>query len=197
LKSCTAVAQAAAVNIPPSSVDPAPTARVVVTIPPLTSEEWCAGVIRKLASQNGALHAAETAKAVCACAPLLGPWLDERESVCFIMAVIWKESTFNPDVTGASHDRGLMQLVDRWHKWRYGGKDWREPAVNVRAGTGLLAEKMKKYHGSLDKVLTSYNGSRSYVAPVMKKYRTLLKMWDAASPTPSQDKADVCTMDRL
>lgn len=201
-KSCSAAQAADTTTSNPSPMEPAtPQSQAEEPAPEaahwLSAEEWCADFIRAHAEKRGAKRAKETASAVVACAPLLGPWMDEREATCFIMAVIWKESTFDPEVTGTSNDRGLMQLVDRYHKWRYGGKDWRCPAVNVRAGTGLLAEKMKKYHGALDKVLTSYNGSRKYVAPVMKKYRTLLKSWDVAGVAASVKAQAEPHMDRL
>ncbi len=79
---------------------------------------------------------------------------------------------------------GSCSYCEGYHKWRFAGKDWRIPAVNVRAGTGLLVEKMKKYHGAIDKVLMSYNGSmghpKVYANPVMAKYRKLLAEWTKA-----------------
>ena len=185
-KSCSA-AQAA--GDATSSKNPATASSQVVVqpqavVPPPSPEKWCAAFIRNNGGARAKAHAMETAEAVAACAPLLGPWMDEREATCFIMAVIWKESTFDPFVSGTSRDRGLMQLCEGYHKWRFAGKDWRIPAVNVRAGTGLLVEKMRKYHGAVDKVLMSYNGSmghpKVYANPVMAKYRKLHAEWTKA-----------------
>lgn len=223
-KSCSA-AEAASAGSPQavdttSFVTPAPEPTRVVDppppsvakageIPPPSPEKWCAAFIREVGGARAKAHAVQTAEAVAACAPLLGPWMDEREATCFIMAVIWKESTFDPCATGTSRDRGLMQLVEGYHAWRWKGKDWREPSVNVRAGTGLLVEKMRKYHGAVETVLTSYNGCwdnpKSYVPFVMHNYKALLKSWDAAgvasagstsSPQADSGQAEA-PMDRL
>jgi len=163
-----------------------------------TAEEWCAGIIERYGKDRGKEHSRETARAVVACAPLLGDYLDYRKAVCLLMACVWQESTFDPLAYGTSRDSGLMQLVPKWHAWRFGGGDWRDPMVNVRAGAGLLAEKLTESRGDVWLAVSRYNAGPgcNYVNAHARKVRAyfnkLLKLWDDAGV--SQDEQ---YMDRL
>lgn len=52
--------------------------------------------------------------------------------------------TWNPllepyDVNGY-RSRGLFQINDQWHAWRWNGKDWRDPAVQARVAIDIWRE---------------------------------------------------------
>ena len=151
-----------------------------------TVEEWCAGIIERYGKERGKEHSLATARAVVACAPLLDGHLSHREAVCLLMACIWQESHFDPHAYGTSKDSGLMQLVPYWHEWRFAGGDWRDPMVNVRAGAGLMAEKLEESRGDVWIAVARYNAGPgcNYVNEHARKvrgyFKKLLKLWDDA-----------------
>lgn len=168
-----------------------------------TVEEWCAGIIERYGKDRGKEHSRETARAVVACAPLLDGHLSNRKAVCLLMACIWAESHFDPHAYGTSKDSGLMQLVPYWHEWRFAGGDWRDPMVNVRAGAGLMAEKLEESRGDVWLAVSRYNAGPGcdYVNPHARKVRAhfnkLLKLWDDVYPPGQASVADAEYMDRL
>lgn len=78
-----------------------------------------------------------------------------------VMAVIFRESTFNPDCVGDSgYSLGLMQIQERWHyerMERLSCSDLLNPYHNVSVGIDYLAEMLGKYDGDIGMALTAYN----------------------------------------
>lgn len=85
-------------------------------------------------------------------------------SLELILAVIERESNFNPDAIGDNGNAlGLMQIQPRWHQARMerlGVTDLLDPYQNVRVGIDYLAECLKGYE-TLDEALTVYNAGPS------------------------------------
>ena len=91
-----------------------------------------------------------------------------------VKAVVWRESRFDPGKVGLDGERGLMQITDaaarEWVKSEkiasFAPSDLFNPAVNIKAGTWLLARALHRY-GSKDNPLTfalaEYNAGRSRV----------------------------------
>lgn len=76
-----------------------------------------------------------------------------------VMAVIFKESTFRPDVISASGDYGLMQINRLNHQWlskELGVTNFFDPEQNVTAGIYMLSQLFEKYDYPA-KVLMAYN----------------------------------------
>ncbi len=76
-----------------------------------------------------------------------------------VMALIFTESSFNPDVISGSNDYGLMQINKINHEWlseELGITDFLDPEQNVTAGMYMLHDLFEKYtHPGL--VLMAYN----------------------------------------
>lgn len=87
----------------------------------------------------------------------------------FLMAVIFQESSFNPDAMGAAGEVGLMQIkpsTARWMVLREGGSAPREaqiaemlkdPAVNIRYGSAYLAHLREKFDRRQHHYISAYN----------------------------------------
>lgn len=77
----------------------------------------------------------------------------------FVMALIQRESNYNPDVISKTNDYGLMQINEINHPYlqeQLGITDFTEPYGNVRAGMFILRKLFEKYE-TPEKVLMAYN----------------------------------------
>ena len=77
----------------------------------------------------------------------------------FVMAMIFKESSFRSNVVSKSGDYGLMQINKINHKWlseELGITDFLDPKQNVTAGLHMLRDLFEKYEDPT-KVLMAYN----------------------------------------
>lgn len=87
-----------------------------------------------------------------------------------IIAVAWKESTYNADAVGdGGNSLGLMQIQPRWHKERMDRlncQDLLDPFQNVTVGVDILAGLLDNYDGDISMALMAYNagstGAYSY-----------------------------------
>lgn len=81
-----------------------------------------------------------------------------------VMAMIRKESTFNPDIVGDSgRSFGLMQIQPRWHQERMdklGVTDLLDPYQNIVVGVDYIAELIGRGKG-IEWALMAYNGGPS------------------------------------
>ena len=77
-----------------------------------------------------------------------------------VLAVIEKESGYNPDASGDNgRSQGLMQIWRNAHKKRMkklGAVNLYDPRDNVLVGIDILAEKLEKYEDK-EKALIAYN----------------------------------------
>lgn len=77
----------------------------------------------------------------------------------FVMALIQRESNYNPDAISKTNDYGLMQINEINHPYlqeQFGITDFTEPYDNVRAGMFILRKLFEKYE-TPEKVLMAYN----------------------------------------
>lgn len=77
----------------------------------------------------------------------------------FIMAVIFRESSFRSDIISNSNDYGLMQINEINHEWLYdelGIVNFLDPEQNVTAGVYMLSDLFDKYENPT-LVLMAYN----------------------------------------
>lgn len=77
----------------------------------------------------------------------------------FVMALIQRESGYNPDVISKTNDYGLMQINEINHPFlqeQLGITDFTEPYGNIRAGMFILRKLFEKYE-TPEKVLMAYN----------------------------------------
>ena len=77
----------------------------------------------------------------------------------FVMALMKRESNYNPDAISKTNDYGLMQINEINHPYlqeQFGITDFTEPYGNVRAGMFILRKLFEKYE-TPEKVLMAYN----------------------------------------
>ena len=76
-----------------------------------------------------------------------------------LMAVIQKESRFNPYAVSSTNDYGLMQINHINHGWlsvETGVHDFLDPRENVRAGAYMLSQLLSRYQ-DVHMALMAYN----------------------------------------
>lgn len=80
-----------------------------------------------------------------------------------VLALIFRESSFNASVVSGDNAIGLMQVIEKYHKARMerlGVTDLFDPFQNVTVGIDLLAELNDKYD-NIGMALTAYNAGES------------------------------------
>lgn len=79
-----------------------------------------------------------------------------------VLAVVATESSYNPIAESVVGAKGLMQVIAKFHPEKlagYGGEDALfEPEVNIRVGTQILREYLRRY-GDLEIALQVYAGA--------------------------------------
>lgn len=100
-----------------------------------------------------------------------------------LIAIMYRESTFQPKVQSRYGAQGLMQVVRRWHREKLrASESLFDPAVNVRVGADILEEYLEAAEGDLPKALAKYSGSSSgYAKRVLSESRRLAQIADMAA----------------
>lgn len=80
-----------------------------------------------------------------------------------ILAVIQKESNFNPKATSKSGAQGLMQIMPSNFKY-LGVTNGYNIENNIDCGTKLLKQYLDKYNGNVEMALMAYNGGPTNMA---------------------------------
>lgn len=87
---------------------------------------------------------------------------ERRIDPLLILAIIGVESGFNPFAESSVGARGLMQIIPRFHMDKVpegvGGRQWFDPAINIRVGVHVLEEAIRR-RGGLAAGLQYYAGS--------------------------------------
>lgn len=80
-----------------------------------------------------------------------------------ILAVIAKESRFNPYAGSVADAEGLMQVIPRWHPEKMkqigGAQNIIQPDGNIYSGSKALREKIDQCNGNIVCALQTYNGN--------------------------------------
>lgn len=100
-----------------------------------------------------------------------------------LIAIMHKESTFQPKVQSSYGAQGLMQVVRRWHREKLHAKESLfDPVVNIRVGTDILEEYLELAGGDLLKALAKYSGdARGYAKTIISESRKLAQVADTAA----------------
>lgn len=87
-----------------------------------------------------------------------------------ILAMMWQESDFRPDVVSKTNDYGIMQINVVNHAWlteKLGVDDFLDANQNIHAGVYMISKLIHKY-GDVHKSLMAYNlgegGAKQYWA---------------------------------
>ncbi|MCM2328852.1 MAG: lytic transglycosylase domain-containing protein [Lysobacter sp.] len=73
-----------------------------------------------------------------------------------VHAVIFAESSYDPDAISPAGASGLMQLMPATAA-HYGVRDLFDPAQNVGGGVRLLRDLLKRFDGNVELALAAYN----------------------------------------
>lgn len=85
---------------------------------------------------------------------------DEGVPPTLVLAMIEKESNFDPEAVSETDDYGLMQINEINHsqlKEEYRSADMLNPYQNVYCGVKILSSYLDKYDGDYAKALMAYN----------------------------------------
>ncbi|WP_169517036.1 transglycosylase SLT domain-containing protein [Azohydromonas australica] len=108
-------------------------------------------------------------------------------SPSLVLAIISRESTFNPQATSGYGAQGLMQVVPRFHMDKLQGSrvasaraSLFHPETNIDVGTRILAEYIEQASG-LHAALVKYSGrAPRYVEKVLQAHQTFERVRQAA-----------------
>jgi soluble lytic murein transglycosylase-like protein len=79
-----------------------------------------------------------------------------------VHAVIFAESSYDPDAISPAGATGLMQLMPATAE-QYGVRDLFDPAQNVSGGVRLLRDLLDRFDGNLELALAAYNAGAGAV----------------------------------
>ena len=79
-----------------------------------------------------------------------------------VHAVIFAESSYDPDAVSPAGATGLMQLMPATAQ-HYGVRDLLDPAQNVNGGVRLLRDLLRQFDGNLELALAAYNAGAGAV----------------------------------
>jgi len=95
-------------------------------------------------------------------------------SPLLLLAVMAKESSFQPKAQSGYGAVGLMQVVPRIHQKTVAKlkhpAGLRHPESNIQAGAGILRAYLKGTGGNLNKALKRYSGNATNYAPRVRGY---------------------------
>lgn len=95
-----------------------------------------------------------------------------------LLALIAKESSFNPQAQSSYGAVGLMQVVPRFHTEKIqDGESLHDPETNIRVGAQVLNEYLVKTGGALDPALKKYSGSATQYS---RRVRAFQKEFESA-----------------
>lgn len=102
-----------------------------------------------------------------------------------VLAIIHVESKYHIKAKNGS-SIGLTQVLLRYHKGKFRGKNYYDIEDNVFAGMQVLRDCLKRTKGNYPRAFRCYNGGgdKHYVEKVMKTYKAM-KTLD--KPKPSAD----------
>lgn len=98
-----------------------------------------------------------------------------------LQAMAWTESRYNPTATGSCGDKGLCQIVEKWHRGRMerlGVSDIYDPYGNILICADIISELMSGRYGNDTRyVLMAYNMGPTgavglYEAGIISEYAT-------------------------
>lgn len=130
----------------------------------ITDEQWVIGCFMN--SKNSKADQ-RIPKAICDIAPLY------KLDPLWVAAIIYKESTFRINCTGAAGERGLMQ-VHPCHRKRVDWSKMYEIEPNIHAGCAEFVRHLASAKGSLSGATRLYTGGVSHRYD--STYRTLCVM---------------------
>ncbi len=102
-----------------------------------------------------------------------------------VLAVIEKESSFQPGARSPVGAVGLMQVMAKYHAQRFstGGKrvDLAHPETNIKVGSTILREYLDASKGNLKQALSRYSGgTKGYAGEVLSTYGRLKAQQDGS-----------------
>ena len=79
-----------------------------------------------------------------------------------VHAMIWAESSFNPNAVSPAGASGLMQLMPETAR-SYGVSNVFDPEQNIRAGVKIMGQLLAQFDGDMELALAAYNAGPNAV----------------------------------
>lgn len=102
-----------------------------------------------------------------------------------VLAVMAKESSFNPQAKSSVGAEGLMQVWRKWHEEKFAGLGFEvTPKQNVMIGTQILKESLERDGWNEVKALQRYNGAMDdvtarYATGVLAVYKSFDRIYQS------------------
>lgn len=115
-------------------------------------------------------------------------------SPLLVLAIIEQESSLSPTAGSFYGALGLMQVVPRFHQEKMARPHEPEslfrPSENIRVGTAIVAEYLRKANGNLEKALRYYSGNaKQYFAKVERNRVKLAQVLHKSRQDPGREQA--------
>ena len=88
-----------------------------------------------------------------------------------VLAVMKVESGFRKDARSRENARGLMQVIAKYHKDKFRGRNPYDPTASIEVGTIILRDYLDQFDGNIFKALNGYSGhgGKKYYSKVRKE----------------------------
>ena len=93
-----------------------------------------------------------------------------------VLAVMATESGFRQNVRSSGNAKGLMQVIEYWHRDKIKGRNIYALDVNIDVGTSILAEYRHRAKGDERRALKMYRGwvdTKRYIRKIESKKEVL------------------------
>lgn len=112
-------------------------------------------------------------------------------SPLLVLAIIEQESSLSPTAGSFYGALGLMQVVPRFHQEKMAKPadpaSLYRPSENIRVGTAIVAEYLRKTNGNMEKALKYYSGNATqYFAKVERNRVRLAQVLNKSRQDPGR-----------
>jgi soluble lytic murein transglycosylase-like protein len=93
-----------------------------------------------------------------------------------LLAIMRQESRFNPKARSVENAQGLMQVMPRWHRAKFGKRSPYDPKASIEVGATVYFDCLTKSSGNVRKAVSCYSGgARKYYQLVEDHKKKLMR----------------------